>query len=554
MIQCQQMGFNFIQNIQYCQEYVEELYGLLLYSHIPAVLAVLLIGYLVRSKNNSLLGKILFSISIVFSVWVISNLLIWIHYYNNSLVMSLWASIETFALLLYFLCLYFTYVFIKKKDLPFLWKIIFLVPLLVPIVLAPTDWSLTEYDVQECIAISHIKFEYYVFGIKIMYSIIIGAFAAMEFFRADKNFKKQILLMSVGIIIFLLSFMFAGYIAVLTENFIYEAMGLFGMVIFVGFLGYLIVTYKTFNVKVIATQALVFGLLFLISSQFFFIQNNTNRVLTGVTALITLGFGFVLIRSVKREIIQKESIQKLATNLERANEELKEMDRHKDELLSLVSHQLATPISSIKWYLEMMQDGDLGKLTKAQKEHVLVMYGISNNLSDLVSMILDVSRIQLGRIQIEKQELDLQELFNEILAVVDPRIKEKKLKFILRMPKKFPKAMLDRRYTRMTIENLLTNAIKYTPEGGIVEFTISFKDDVMCCIVNDTGCGIPKQDQGKIFGKMFRASNVVNFKEGNGFGLFVAKGAVEAQGGQIKFVSTEGKGTTFTVILPLKSV
>lgn len=233
---------------------------------------------------------------------------------------------------------------------------------------------------------------------------------------------------------------------------------------------------------------------------------------------------------------------------------LRELDRQKDELMSLVSHQLATPVSSIKWYLEMMEDGDLGKLSDEQKEHVKTMTGIGNNLTDLVSMILDVSRIQLGRVHIEKQELNLKELFKEILDEVEPKSKEKSQNFEVHLPEQWPKAMLDRRYTRMTIENLLTNAIKYTPEKGTVKLTVTIKDGVMHCEVKDTGCGIPKADQDKIFGRMFRASNVRNSIDGNGFGLYIAKGAVEAQGGKIWFESEENKGTTFGIELPLMDV
>ncbi len=232
-------------------------------------------------------------------------------------------------------------------------------------------------------------------------------------------------------------------------------------------------------------------------------------------------------------------------------EVLTELDRQKDELLSIVSHQLATPVSSLKWYIEMMIDGDLGKITKTQMEHLRSMGGISNNLSDLVSMILDVSRIQLGRIKVEKQTLDLKELFNEILTIIAPKAEEKGVKFDVDIPKTFPKAQLDKRYTHMVIENLLSNAVKYTPKDGHVIFKVSIQANMISLSVKDTGCGIPLKDQAQIFGKLFRASNVRNSVEGNGFGLFVAKGAVEAQGGSIRFESKEGKGTTFYVNLPL---
>jgi len=229
---------------------------------------------------------------------------------------------------------------------------------------------------------------------------------------------------------------------------------------------------------------------------------------------------------------------------------MREIDRQKDELLSIVSHQLATPVSSAKWYLEMLQDGDVGKLTPKQGEHVHSIQGIAENLTDLVSMILDVSRVQLGRMQVDREALDLSEFFKEILTVIEPKAEEKKVKFSVSIPEKLPVAMLDRRLMRMTLENLLSNAVKYTPEKGSVELRVTVKDSVLEYIVKDTGCGIPKAEQKKMFTKLFRASNVLNVS-GNGFGLFVAKGAVEAQGGSISFVSAEGEGTAFTVAVPL---
>lgn len=229
---------------------------------------------------------------------------------------------------------------------------------------------------------------------------------------------------------------------------------------------------------------------------------------------------------------------------------VKELDRQKDELLSIVSHQLATPISSIKWNLEMLLDGDMGKLSKALKENIKSLQDISNNLSDLVSMILDVSRIQLGRIKVDMQELDLNIVFKEILEIIEPKAKEKKINFIKEMPKKLPTCYLDKRYTHMIVENLLSNAIKYTAESGTVTLKLNITDRLLL-VIQDTGVGIPKSDQDKIFGKLFRASNVRNAVDGNGFGLYVAKGAVEAQGGKIWFESTEGKGTKFFVELPL---
>lgn len=230
--------------------------------------------------------------------------------------------------------------------------------------------------------------------------------------------------------------------------------------------------------------------------------------------------------------------------------QLTEIDRQKDELISIVSHQLASPISSVRWGLQDMIDGDFGALTDEAKQQLKDQIGTTVNLTDLTALLLDVSRIELGRLKMNKQPLDLNDFYHEIIKVIEPKAKEKDIQFVCTVPTSLPEAMLDKRLTHMTIENLLTNAVKYTPTKGTVELKVELRGKTMTCTVRDTGMGIPKKDQAQIFGKLYRASNVQSV-DGNGFGLYVAKGAIEQQGGKIWFESEEGKGTTFHVELPI---
>lgn len=231
---------------------------------------------------------------------------------------------------------------------------------------------------------------------------------------------------------------------------------------------------------------------------------------------------------------------------------LAEIDRQKDELLGMIAHQLAAPVTAVVWSTEALLNGDDGPLTDAQRASVGTIRSVAAQLGDLVTMILDVSRIQLGKVPIQDAPLAILALLREVLEVIHVQAREKGVRLTVSLPEALSVALLDRRYTRMAVENLLTNAVKYTPAGGSVTLTVERRGEVLRCTVRDTGCGIPASEQGKIFGKLYRASNVRNTQPGNGFGLYVAKGAVEAQGGRIWFESMEGKGTTFFLELPLR--
>lgn len=229
--------------------------------------------------------------------------------------------------------------------------------------------------------------------------------------------------------------------------------------------------------------------------------------------------------------------------------QLKEIDKQKDMLISLVSHQLKSPLASLRWGFNDLMDGEFGSLTDQQKEHIRNESKITDNLLELVSLLLDASRIEMGKLQMNKQKQSLTEFFKEIITVIEEMAKEKGVQFTYSLPPSLSEGAFDKRLTHMTIENLLTNAIKYSPKGS-VELKVDLRDNILRCSVKDTGMGIPKDDQEKLFGKMFRAGNVGKI-EGTGLGLYVAKGAIEQQGGKLWFESEVGKGTVFYVELPI---
>ncbi len=203
----------------------------------------------------------------------------------------------------------------------------------------------------------------------------------------------------------------------------------------------------------------------------------------------------------------------------------------------------------------MLLAGDAGKLNKEQKQFIDEIYAGNQRMVALVNALLNVSRLELGTFMIDPTPIDLKEMAQSVIKELEPGIKEKKLKITSLFDKKLKKINLDSGLTRMIFQNLLSNAIKYTPNKGSVKLTIKEEKKNVLISVSDTGFGIPKDQQDKIFTKLFRASNVREKNtEGTGLGLYIIKSIVENSNGNIYFISEEKKGTTFFVSLPLSGM
>jgi len=251
----------------------------------------------------------------------------------------------------------------------------------------------------------------------------------------------------------------------------------------------------------------------------------------------------------------QEKVDEATKELKKTNKKLVELDEAKDEFISMASHQLRTPLTSIKGYLSMLMEGDLGKVSKQQDQALNEAFTSSQRMVFLISDFLNVSRIKTGKFVIEPKEVNLAEMVSEQLVQLREMAESKQLKVVYEPPEDFPIVKLDENKMHQVMMNMIDNAIYYTPNEGTITIQLYVDGKDVVFKVKDTGIGVPKAEQHKLFTKFFRAGNARKTRpDGTGLGLFMAQKVIVAQNGSIIFESEEGKGSTFGFRFPLASI
>jgi signal transduction histidine kinase len=245
-----------------------------------------------------------------------------------------------------------------------------------------------------------------------------------------------------------------------------------------------------------------------------------------------------------------EAERQTAETLARTNEELRELDQMKDLFVSGVSHELRTPLTSMLGYLEILRDGEAGELSDEQQHFIEIVDRNCHRLHNLIDDILFLSRLDSGRFHLERASVDLAQLVAERVESIRPAAEKKRVEVHLDTSDASSQLWADPSRLAQVTDNLLSNGVKFTPEGGEVFVTVRTLDETAQLEVRDTGVGIPEDEAQRLFERFFRASTAQNI-QGTGLGLSITKSIVEGHDGTISVRSAVGVGTTVTVDLPL---
>lgn len=253
----------------------------------------------------------------------------------------------------------------------------------------------------------------------------------------------------------------------------------------------------------------------------------------------------------------------IAFVITRSFEKLSEVSRMKSEFVSIVSHQLRSPLTNLTWALELLMSGKLGKTEEKQTEYFRVLKENSARMEELISDLLIVSRLETATLSLTKEEFFLPDIIKKLIAEFEPLARALNIEIRFLTTENLPNAWADPFQIQLVIENLLDNAIRYRKpvtkdvvrelkDKGQVLISLKRKDEFLLFEIQDNGIGIPKDDQKYIFQKFFRSQGVLKYQtQGSGLGLYIAKAIIERSGGKIGFTSQEGKGSTFWFTLPI---
>lgn len=536
----------------YCYQYLVNQIpmGLLLYSHLPTSLIALCFGAYVFYKARNLPAFLFFNICLIFTIWAAFDLSAWFAFLGADNVMFTWSLLDFVAVLMFFFTYYFLYTFLTGKDLPLWQKLVGIAVLLPTAVVAFMGWNIPTYDLNSCTALENSSYTIYTYITEAFYILAAIVFVVLHYLKSkDRATRNSTLLAGTGVLIFFGFFFSASFLVSLfassdISSYVYNYLiyGLFGMPIFLIYLGYLIVRYHAFNLKMFGAQALIAALVAILASEYAFVASLTSRILVTVTLALTCIIGYELIRSVRREIEQRERIEALARDLEVANE-------NQVTLIHFITHQIKGFVTKSRNIFSMALEGDFGAIPAQLKPMIEEGFRSDTQGVNTIQEILNASNIKSGKVTYSMKPFDLKALVDGIVSDLRPTAEAKGLTLTAETE---PVTLTgDSAQLTNAFKNLVDNSVKYTLKGA-VDVSLKKAADKILFTISDTGVGITPEDMKNLFteGGHGKESTKVNV-ESTGFGLYIVKNIIVAHKGRVWAESDgPGKGSRFIVELP----
>jgi signal transduction histidine kinase len=379
-----------------------------------------------------------------------------------------------------------------------------------------------------------------------------------KYFKSLKQEKKKIEFFLIGIFIFYLAnIIFNIALPIKFKVSQYYYLGDYSTIFLLGFTTYAIVKKELFGIKVVLTSIFVSLIAILLLFDILFLTPDfLHQLFKGLILIIFLYFGYSLIKSVLNEIKRREQLEKLTLKLEKINIRLKKLLKMKEEFLHITSHQLRTPLTAIRGMVSMWCEGDFKKLSQTKKDEIKKrIYLSTERLNNITNDMIDAMELEGGGWleQHNFKSIFLPQVIQETIETLKTNFDKKGLYIKFNYPKNLPKIQGAENYLRQVFMNLIDNAQKYTPKGG-VNISLKKENNFLACEIADTGIGISQKGKERLFKKFSRGKRAEHFyTSGTGLGLFIAKKIIEEHQGKISvFSKGENKGTTFKVCLPVK--
>lgn len=539
-----ELSISIFQNLKY-YFFAVDVPVLVYYSHLTAIIVSLIFTVFIYKHNRDAVTKLLVAISGVFALIAAIDILLWTQI-NSSILMFLWSNLLVLSIVLFILSCYFIYTFVTKKTPPIVVNNVVLLSVLGAIFVSSSSYHLEIFDLANCNALEHIfsVTGLIIFALSAQIFILVFSAWFLRRYILDKETQKQTWLVVGGMTGFLFSFSFATYVASVAnifesepDIFILEQYGFFGMSLFISFMVYAVVKYKAFNIKLLGAQALVWSLAILVGSQFFFIRNDTNRVLNMITLVFVSVSGSVLVRSVKSIDTQRELLEK--SNAEQ------------EVLMHFITHQIKGFFTKSRNILDTISD-EAEALSPSINR--LVQEGLRSDKEgiDLVQNILNAANLKNGKITYVDNFFDMDALVKNVIKELEPSAKTKDLTINYYCTTSPIQVRADEARMKDLVRNLIQNAILYTFKGG-ANISLMQHDTNIEFTVKDTGIGLTESDKSRLFQSGGRGEESVKYNTGStGYGLFIAKKVVDNYKGFI-WAESEGrdKGSKFVAVLPI---